>query len=264
MRARVELLAGYDISQVVALEREVVTIGKSPDRDIQLGGLGVARAHAELRATPSGHLLTDLGSGQETLLDDEPLRAHQPTPLRDGAVIAVGAHRLIYRVERVPAPPPPRDDREAPTDRYLRYLPGVYQGHDFLARFLRVFETLWEPHERRQDHIERYLDPRTAPAALLPWLARWTGLELPDSLPEERMRMVLAESVDLCRWRGTMYGLERLLELATGELIKVQEDPERPFVVRIIAPSNAERGVIEGLVRAHKPAYMAHMIEGGR
>jgi phage tail-like protein len=193
---------------------------------------------------------------------------------------------------RFPVPMPP-----TLRSQYLRYLPSLFddgaldvayalgeplrrpngevlqrsdgeplrRNQDFLARMLLVFEALWEPLEERQDHIAMYFDPRTCPAQLLPWLGTWLDITLDPHWPEDRRRSLLAEAMELYRWRGTAYGLSRMIEVSTGLTPVVTEDAATPFVVRVrvaIPPGSGVRAeVIEDLIRAHKPAHVGYVLE---
>src|SRR5205814_3376189 len=98
-----------------------------------------------------------------------------PVPVPAGASLApAAAPRPV-----LPAPLP-----AAPQSRYLQHLPTVYEDNVFLGRYLLIFESLWEPLEQRQDHVDMYFDPRTCPAAFLPWLARWLDLSFNTHSPE--------------------------------------------------------------------------------
>ena len=59
--------------------------------------------------------------------------------------------------------------------RLMEYLPTLYQGDDFLGRFLRIFEDIIDPIERTIDNVGDSLDPRLAPDEFLPWLSSWMG-----------------------------------------------------------------------------------------
>ncbi len=55
---------------------------------------------------------------------------------------------------------------ESAASRYLADLPVIYHDEQgFLARYLKIFESIWEPFEWRQDQIALYFDPRTCPVA---------------------------------------------------------------------------------------------------
>jgi phage tail-like protein len=141
----------------------------------------------------------------------------------------------------------------------------LQRNQDFLARMLLVFESIWEPLEQRQDHVAMYFDPRTCPAELLPWLGAWLDITLDPHWPEERRRNLLAEAMELFRWRGTAYGLTRMIEVSTGLTPVITEDAADPFVIRVavsIPPaSGVRRDVIEDLIRAHKPAHVGYVLE---
>jgi phage tail-like protein len=139
------------------------------------------------------------------------------------------------------------------------------RNQDFLARMLLVFESLWEPLEQRQDHIAMYFDPRTCPAELLPWLAGWLDVTLDPHWPEDRRRNLLTEAMELFRWRGTAYGLSRIIEVSTGLTPVITEDATAPFVIHVrvaIPPGSGVRAeVIEDLIREHKPAHVGYVLE---
>ena len=139
------------------------------------------------------------------------------------------------------------------------------RNQDFLARMLLVFESLWEPLEQRQDHIAMYFDPRTCPAEMLSWLGAWLDVPLDPHWPEDRRRNILAEAMELFRWRGTAYGLARMLEVCTGLTPVISEDPSRPFVIHVRAALPADSSVrvevIEDLIREHKPAHVGYVLE---
>jgi phage tail P2-like protein len=122
--------------------------------------------------------------------------------------------------------------------------------------------------EQRQDHIEMYFDVQTCPPAFLPWLASWLGLSLNERWPEARRRRLLAQAMELYRWRGTHYGLVRMIEVCTGITPVITEHPSQPFVFRIritLPPGTSGEAVdkdfIEELIQAHKPAHAGYVLE---
>jgi len=173
-----------------------------------------------------------------------------------------GSETIIQHPQRPRLPVPgPVGERS----RYLRYLPGIYHDADFLGRMLLIYEELWEPLEWRQNHIDFYFDPRTAPREFLGWLATWIGLTLDKHWPEERRRLLLDEAMELYRWRGTHYGLARMIEVCTGISATITDVPGRPFVmrvqVRIPRDSYVRAEMIERLVQGHKPAHVGYVLE---
>lgn len=149
--------------------------------------------------------------------------------------------------------------------RYLRYLPAIFQENEFLGRYLRIFETIWEPLEWRENHMNLYFDPRTCPPSFLPWLASWLDVALQPYWPESRSRRLIAAATELYRWRGTAYGLSRMIEVVTGITPKITEDPAQPFVFRValtIPPgSDIDARLIDDLVRTHKPAHAGYILD---
>ncbi|MDW8215068.1 MAG: phage tail protein I [Roseiflexaceae bacterium] len=185
--------------------------------------------------------------------------AAPPTPPPPEASVIVAQEFPERLPVRYTAPP---DGLES---RYLRYLPSIFQENEFLGRYLRIFETIWEPLEWRQDHINLYFDPRTCPPSFLPWLAGWLDMEVNPYWPEARIRRLIAEAADLYRWRGTAYGLKRLIEVATGLTPTITEEPSQPFVFRIslVIPSGSDvdARLIDDLVRTHKPAHAGYILD---
>lgn len=110
-----------------------------------------------------------------------------------------------------------------------------------------------------------YFDPRTCPAPFLPWLASWLGLTFNPHWPEARRRRLLAQAMDLYRWRGTHYGLIRMIEVCTGLTPVIIENPLEPFVFRVritgISKGVVDKELIEELIRTHKPAHAGYILE---
>jgi phage tail-like protein len=295
METRIQLTVSLSdqIVLVSVVSRPIWRIGRSPDSDLVLPAPEVLQYHAEVRLEAQGTVLTDLGSSTGTIVDGVRLLPNQPTLLNDGAAIAIGPYAIVYRSlvvkgvesedsQQTVAPSWTKMDelwsrRFLPygqangfTDRnhnssYLQYLPIIFHDSDFLNRFLQILEAIWEPLEQRQDHCEMYLDPRTCPTSFLPWFASWFDLEVTPYLPEARLRPLIAEAVELYRWRGTKYGLARMIEVCTGLKPEITETPSAPFVFRIKIRLPEDRGAsvgeIEKLIQAHKPAHAGYFLE---
>jgi phage tail-like protein len=184
-----------------------------------------------------------------------------PTSTAD-VEIPAGAAIVPLRPDRSSAPAPLA---VSPASQYVNELPSIFHESDFMSRFLLIFETMWEPLESRQDNVAMYFDPRSAPAPLLPWLATWIQIPYRVNMPESRVREVLADAFELYRWRGTSYGLTRMIEACTGLTPVVVEDPHEPFTfrIRMRIPDGSEvtRDLIEHLIQMHKPAYAGYSLE---
>lgn len=282
-----------NVVQVVPLSGQVLTIGRLPDNGLVLSHPSISRRHAEVRLDGAHAILTDLGSSAGTEVGDRRLKAHEPVALESGDTARVGPYTLTYSVmvaaPAAPAYQPPAaavplpvveeepampDRARRPTypapvppegpSRYVRDLPGIYQENEFLSRMLLIFEAIWEPIEQRQDQFPMYFSPRTCPAAFVPWLASWLHLTLDAHWPEPRQRALLAEAMDLYRWRGTPYGLVRMIEVCTGLTPIISEPKNTPYVFEIavaIPPGGAvQRELIEDLIATHKPAHVGYVL----
>ncbi len=284
-------LAGETV-KLLALDMSLLSIGRTPDNGLALPHPAVAIRHAEVRRTGEQIVITDLGAG-ETFVGGKRLAPHQPQIFEAGVAAQIGPYVVTYlHAERGSAPAlgadaltseslenvrfaPPRPPRAklAPDmgppqaiSAYLNYLPALFSESDFVGRYLSIFEQVWEPLQRRQDFLELYFDPATCPESFLGWFAQWLGLTVDPHWPESRRREWLSEAVNLYRWRGTRYGLMRMLEVCCGVTPHVVEDPTRPhhlLIVLPIPPGDEEgmtKGAIEAVVDQHVPAHVAYEV----
>ncbi|HET8684561.1 MAG TPA: phage tail protein [Micromonosporaceae bacterium] len=156
-----------------------------------------------------------------------------------------------------------------------RLLPLAYQRADVegsaLAALLDVMETLHARDEQILDHIDDLYTPYRSPDGLVPFLAHWVAMDHvlapPQSaappMPLGRLRDLVGEGAALAQWRGTPYGMSRLLRVATGVTgIAVDEPPDRPFHLRVRVPATAsdQLGLVSRLVRAEKPAATTYEV----
>jgi phage tail-like protein len=276
-----ELVVRLDgsVLRTLPLGGPVLTIGRTPDNGLSLPHPTVSGRHAELRLTPDGVVLTDTGSLNGTFVENVRVPPHQPLRLSAGSAFRIGPFVLSLRLNeqepslesvRVEAPPVEQADGRAvypppeppgELSSYLDFLPLIFQDGPFLGRFLLLFESIWEPLEQRQDHLSMYVDPRTCPASILPWLAGWFDAPLASTWPEPRMRAVIAEAMDLNRWRGTTYGLARMIELCTGAQPDIRCSDASPAVLCIRVPATVDRRLVEDLIQRHKPAHTGYTLE---
>lgn len=103
-----------------------------------------------------------------------------------------------------------------PHSEYLNYIPQIYREIDFIGRFLKIFEQTFEPSFQTLSSLWAYLDPLTAPQAMLPFLSHWVGWEIQPYLSLEQQRYLIRNAMEIYRWRGTRRGLRLYLHLATG------------------------------------------------
>jgi len=139
-----------------------------------------------------------------------------------------------------------------PRVSWSRFLPAIYRAEpgpaDFLDRFLANMEGISSGLEGRIATAQALLDPRTAPAESLDWLAGWLDTALDAAWEEDRRRLFIAHAATFFAWRGTMRGLSLALRLAFDTTISAADfaggpaNPERPGGIRIIESFSVRRG----------------------
>ncbi|HWQ70791.1 MAG TPA: phage tail protein [Desulfitobacteriaceae bacterium] len=108
-----------------------------------------------------------------------------------------------------------------PSRSWLEYLPVVYQSADlqsgFLDRYLGIFQTLYEDLNLQVRNAAAFFDADCADSRFLQWLSEW--LDITDSYiwSEDKLRLLLARSLELYRGRGTKKSIEEIVELYTSE-----------------------------------------------
>jgi phage tail-like protein len=125
---------------------------------------------------------------------------------------------------------------EHPAHDYLRRLPRVFSRDQdqasFLRRYLAMFEGFLGEVEARGVDRDILLTPHAAPDEVLPWLASFLGLALDERwarAPRPRGRTVDArrDIIELAAWlfrfRGTVPGLRKFIELYVGVSIVLLE-----------------------------------------
>ena len=97
--ALVRVEAGFRAGREQILSKEVTTIGRAEVCDVGLfGDPAVERLHARILRQGSAYLVDDAGTPGGTFLNGQ--RVSQPTPLRSGDVIRVGASELRFGERR--------------------------------------------------------------------------------------------------------------------------------------------------------------------
>jgi len=123
---------------------------------------------------------------------------------------------------------------EATKQTFLQYLPAVFHKQPVdgtteitLRDYLLPFEKVFQGFDELLATLDRYVAPQLTPREeFLPWLASWIALVLEAEWDERLQRRVIEEAVELYRWRGTVSGLKRYLQLYAGlaeEMVEIEE-----------------------------------------
>jgi phage tail-like protein len=125
---------------------------------------------------------------------------------------------------------------EYPAHDYLRRLPRTLSREpiaaSFLRRYLAIFEGFLRETDGRAHERATLLHPYASPDEAIPWLASFVGLILderwaraprPGGRFADVRRQLIAEANQLFRFRGTLWGLRRFLEIYTDAQIIILE-----------------------------------------
>jgi phage tail-like protein len=170
---------------------------------------------------------------------------------------------------------------------YLDYLPAVFREDPFAGRFLLAFEAVLtgtdsvdgvEGLEQTIGRVADYLDPRTTDEDFLPWLAGWVALSLRANWDADTKRGFIREVVPLYRQRGTLAGLQRMLEIylrrtddevTRDDVVIFDEfaEPAHFFQVQLtLSDANPERlrgtqEIARAIIDREKPAHTFYALK---
>jgi len=135
-----------------------------------------------------------------------------------------------------------------PRKSYLRHLPELFrdeeESHDFLERFLSVFESTFVDATEEFEGVTRYLDPEGVPPEYLDWLEGWLALSADETWPPAARRALIDRAPDLFRQRGTVAGLLALLALYVDHV--AERPPGRSDLLDSQVEAAARRAGSEG------------------
>jgi phage tail-like protein len=108
--------------------------------------------------------------------------------------------------------------------RWLEYLPAIFQQEPEgaaapgqkpggLGGFLAPFERQFALFEQILAEMDRNFAVSFATDDFVPWLAQWVAHSFDEEWDDDKRRRFLAQAMDLYRWRGTVAGLKRYIEL---------------------------------------------------
>lgn len=158
---------------------------------------------------------------------------------------------------------PPGHLKGIPEDAssWLRHLPELYSTDPFIGRFLLIFEAIFSPIEWIVDSFDLYLDDKIAPTEWLQWFGEWVDIFVPDTIPDERQRAIVAEMGKLFLSRGTHNSLSRHLELVFGVKPEIEEPQDRPSTFNVTlklgksGDNEVNRNIASRIIEAQRPAH---------
>ncbi|MCC6234190.1 MAG: hypothetical protein IT580_16220 [Verrucomicrobiales bacterium] len=116
---------------------------------------------------------------------------------------------------------------EYPSHDLLRRLPRTFSrdatAAEFTRRFLALFDGSLTELDGEASRRHALIDPQATPAEALPWLAGFLGLVLDTRWPVAARRQLIKEATWLFRFRGTVPGLQRFLEICLGRSVVIIE-----------------------------------------
>ncbi|WLE98046.1 MAG: phage tail protein [Candidatus Electrothrix communis] len=116
---------------------------------------------------------------------------------------------------------------EYPAHDLLRRLPRIYsrdeESADFLRRYLAIMEGSMREIDLRAVYRHVLLNPEAAPQERLEWLAGFIGLALDKRWPLAAQRTLIRNGAWLFRFRGTVNGLKRFIEIYLGRSVEIVE-----------------------------------------
>ena len=107
--------------------------------------------------------------------------------------------------------------------RLVDHLPRVLAEDPILCQLLDVFQAMEDGVQDLADEAVELLDPELAPPSMVRYLARWMGIQVDASLPDEDQRRIAAGLSGGLGWVGTQRGTEQMLSLLTGHAARVRD-----------------------------------------
>jgi phage tail-like protein len=156
-------------------------------------------------------------------------------------------------------------------------LPAIYADDRFAQRLCRGLDEVLAPVLSTLDCLPAYLDPATAPADMVEWLASWVGGAIPPGMPDVRRRQLVAAAARLYVWRGTLSAIRTIVELSSGQTPEILESggtswsmdphaalpgrPEPELVIRLRAGPEVDQRRLIALIGAFVPAHVPWQLE---
>ncbi len=276
----------------ILVGRQGLRAGRGSDNTLVLNHREISRQHMRVVwREDDAYLVEDLNSSNGVFLNDSRITSRLPQELSVGDTVRFGPfiltlEKLVFSqriVRRIPAADerdggetesdslieglaiihPPGIPRDAST--WLKYLPSIYSDDEYVGRFLLIFESIMAPITWHIDNFDLYLSPNIAGTEWLQWMASWFDVLLVPELPILRQRSILEQMGWLFMRRGTVAGMQRLLELYFGVSVEIIEDQLCHFVVRVpfseTDPLLSSEKLIRRLIDSQCPSFAAYRLE---
>jgi len=91
---RIEIRTDGDVIEELTFGQGRIIVGRSPDNEIYIKSKFVSRHHAQLISDEDGCVIEDLNSTNGVFLGEKQIKKYR---LRDGDVVSMGVHELVYR-----------------------------------------------------------------------------------------------------------------------------------------------------------------------
>lgn len=199
----------------VRLLKEKTTIGRSKENDIVFPDHSVSRKHAKITKTDQGHLLSDLGSFNGTLVNETLV---QSALLNHEDIIKIGLNTLVFLS---------RPEREKPFKGTLTFSSGGDPGKDVEPIVKAASETA-SPMESQDLLISKEVGEGGKA------LAGEKGIEIPEFKKElsalERTNKVLYVLYEISRQLNSIHDFGELLNKIM-DLIFVVIDADHGFLI---------------------------------
>jgi len=165
--------------QEFPLEGDELAIGRAADNPVSIPDTSVSRKHALVRNTGDGWAVSDLGSGNGTLLNGEPIA--DETQLNEGDVITLGDTELRFSG---PGGGAAADDAPAPSSNGARRPPvrtarngGAIERSTGRGRPVRTSRMAEDPEEAKKKRRKLFLIVGGASVVILALLVGWKAID---------------------------------------------------------------------------------------
>jgi tetratricopeptide (TPR) repeat protein len=173
-------IAGPASGQEFPLDGDEVVIGRASDNPVSVPDTSVSRKHALLRKTESGWAVSDLGSGNGTMLNGEAIA--DETQLNDGDTIALGDSEFTFKkgggsgpVPKVAAGAPATSGARRPPVKTARSMGGAEAAPPGRAR-PKTSRMAESPEEKAQAKKKRFVAFGAVAVVLLALLVGWKAI----------------------------------------------------------------------------------------